>query len=147
MDITFTVNGNPVTQGSMTAFFNPSARKTVTRHDNGKDLTAWRENIRAAALRAVRAHNLPTPYDGPILVNVEFRLPQESKAARARTLPTHELDLDKLQRAVGDALSPKHGPGVLTNDARIIGWNARKIYGKPGATITLTFMNEKAPDD
>ena len=42
-------------------------------------------------------------------------------------------DLDKLQRAVGDALSIN--AGLIKDDAQIIEWHARKEYGDQGGVV------------
>jgi crossover junction endodeoxyribonuclease RusA len=51
-------------------------------------------------------------------------------------------DLDKLMRAVADALGRKHGAGVIADDADIVTFNAAKRYATPlapvGCDITIT---------
>lgn len=123
--ISFSVKGNPSPQGS---------KRHVGRGimiEASRGLPAWRRAIIDAAQHAHQGE----PLDGPLTVVLEIRLPN-LKRPRWRK-PATGLDLDKLQRAVGDALEKS---GVITNDARICRWEAEKHYAKdglPGATITI----------
>jgi crossover junction endodeoxyribonuclease RusA len=60
----------------------------------------------------------------------------------APTYPRTGGDLDKLMRAVADALGRKHGAGVIADDADIVTFNAAKRYATPlapvGCDITIT---------
>lgn len=123
--ITFTVHGKPAPQGS---------KKHVGRGimvEASKDLPAWRKAIMDAARDAHQGE----PLDGPLTVTVDFYLPRPKRPRWSK--PATGLDLDKLQRAVGDALEKS---GVITNDARICRWVPEKHYatdGNTGATITI----------
>ena len=63
------------------------------------------------------------PLDTPVEVHATFYL-QRPKKPRLDHAATG-LDLDKLQRCVGDALERS---GVLKNDARIVRWRAEKHW-------------------
>jgi Holliday junction resolvase RusA-like endonuclease len=63
-------------------------------------------------------------------------------------VPATKPDLDKLQRAVGDALCPSTGPGVLREDSRIVKWlSPEKVYAGtrgPGVEITVVRLGDAA---
>jgi Holliday junction resolvase RusA-like endonuclease len=100
---------------------------------NSKKHKAWR----AAIVNEVIA-TLPAdwePIDGPCELIVMFYLPKPVSVKRSA--PSVAPDLDKLVRAVGDALAIA---GVYTDDSRIIRISARKLYAQgiePGASIVV----------
>ena len=118
----FTVKAKPAPQGSKK---HVGGGRMV---EMSKNLPAWRTAVAAAAKAA-------WPYDSPmdsaVGVVVEFRL-QRPKRSKFGDYPAGPPDTDKLCRATGDALE---AAGVVTNDSRIIHWNATKAWGEPGATI------------
>ena len=72
-----------------------------------------------------------TPAPNPIEMTIDFRLPRP-KTVR-RNLPYVAPDLDKLIRAVLDALT-----GVAyVDDGQVVTIKSTKTYGDPGVTITL----------
>lgn len=93
-----------------------------------KNLPAWRKAV-AAAAKAAWPYD--TPMDSAVGVVVEFRILRPKKT-KFGDWPAGPADLDKLLRSTGDALE---AAGVVTNDARIVHWNAWKVWGEPGATI------------
>lgn len=96
-----------------------------------KQLPAWRKAIEDTA----REIHKNEPIDQPVIVRADFFLP---KPKRPRWLvPATALDLDKLQRALGDGLEKG---GVLKNDSRIVTWIATKHYatdGRTGCQVTV----------
>ena len=123
--VSFFAYGTPAPQGS---------KKHVGRGimiEASKDLPAWRQAIMDAAQDAHQG----APLDGPLSVQLDVYLP---KPKRPRfNVPATGLDLDKLQRAVGDSLEKA---GVIANDARICRWDAQKHYAagnRTGAHITI----------
>ena len=140
---TFRVEGTPVTQGSMVA----TGRGRGMRHTNHAALTAWRNRIAIAAVNAARAAGVKTPIDQPVTVQAVFYL---DRPKRPRfNIPATKPDLDKLQRAVGDALCPKNPAlRVLAEDSRITGWQSEKRYTNaptqsPGVTATIIITKEQ----
>lgn len=103
-------------------------------------------------VRAARRAGWELPYDGPVCVKARFWLykPRSPKFP----IPATKPDLDKLVRAVGDALCPKHGLGVLSEDSRIVGWEATKNYvlpqpgmripPQPGVKISVNQVNPES---
>jgi len=113
-----------------------------------KHVQAWRESIARVAHEA-----LPNgPIFGPVRVAVVFVFPRPKAHFRTGkfadqlrpTAPewhTSTPDLDKLQRALGDAFKGV----VLTDDSQIAAWDTRKLYGhRPGAQVVITPLKEEA---
>lgn len=132
MTVTFGVVGNPAAQGSKRHVGNGVMIET------SKNLKPWRSAV-AEAAQVAAGDNLPLT--GPLYLNVSFRFPMPAsrrKAIRdAGICPKVSApDLDKLIRAVGDAL--KAG-GLIQDDALFADIRARKyeVIGWTGATITV----------
>lgn len=122
----FFVPGEPITEGSTKAF--TSGQRVVVTHDRGRELDQWRLKVAHAAEAAAQAAYWEPLYDGPVEVWAEFRLLRPKSAPKSRKHAQMKPDLDKLQRAIGDALAPYKRPGVLRDDSRIVGWSAVKRY-------------------
>lgn len=134
------VAGIPVSQGSMAA-----VAPGVVRHDKGPELRSWRTSIHRAFLRSagtdfvapdcpMRLHmclTMPIPKSG-----VPARtIPVAGRAAdaRPRTAPATKPDLDKLARAVGDALAPQGNNRArsYTDDSRIVELLSAETFPAP----------------
>ena len=129
--LTLRADGTPRPQGSKKAFVVKG--RAVMIDDNKPELKAWRQSVERAARGAMTV----TEFDGPVLgslaVAVEFHMPRPKSVKR--DLPSVAPDLDKLQRAVFDALTIA---GVWKDDGQITTISARKIYGPtPGALISV----------
>lgn len=119
----FVVLGHPRPQGSLRVL--PGSTPDHPRLTQSPALVAWRHEL-CVSMRA----QLPpdwTPLDGPCEVVAHFYLPRPRSAPKRRPLTwvTTHGDLDKYQRAVGDALTDA---GVLTDDRVISAWHASKRY-------------------
>ncbi len=140
MIVRFVVPGPPVTQGSMKAVKSPATGKAIIVHakTKGNTVAKWR---RAAMLEARAAMRDRPVLKGAISVEVIFYLSRPISRAKA-LYPDTGLDLDKLCRALGDALEGT----VTNNDARICHWNAHKLYaddsenGIPQTVVTVREM-------
>mgnify|MGYP003559362432 FL=1 len=106
--------------------------------ESSKKVAPWREAVAYAARTAHHGHQ---PLDGPLSLEVVFRLPATSswKAAdrvRGWRWKDRTPDLDKLLRSTGDALTQA---GVIADDARIVALSACKIEtaGWTGAQIVV----------
>lgn len=122
------VHGTPAPQGS---------KKHVGRGrmvESSKKLPAWRAAVEAAA-RSVTGMDW-APFDGPVTVSGTIGIRKPNKT-RFPTAPAGPPDLDKLQRAIGDALT---NAKVIKDDARIVHWDIRKVWADnvPGANLTIT---------
>ncbi len=119
--IRFTVYGTPRPQGSTRAFIPKGWRRAIITTDNVK-LKPWRQEISGAAIDAT-----PAMLEGPVFVSLKFFLAKPKSLAKKFTEPTKKPDLDKLQRAVFDALT-----GIcFRDDAQIVAVSAEKAYGVP----------------
>lgn len=128
MSVGFHVPGNPAAQGSMKSIGNGRMISMSKR------LPGWRKAVIAAAQEAHGADW--EPMDGALGVSVIFYMPRP-KTTKYKQYPAGTPDLDKLQRAIGDALKLA---GTITDDARIVDWNAKKRWAigcEPGAGITV----------
>lgn len=107
--------------------------------ESSKKLPAWRAAVEAAARLATGPGW--TSWDGPVKVagTISIRKPNRTKF---QTAPAGPPDLDKIQRAIGDALTNSR---VITDDARIVHWDIRKVWADnmPGADITITEIQEQ----
>ena len=111
------VPGTPKAQGSMRHVGNG-------RLIHGKGMIAWRNHMQFMLEQWTGTwFGGWVPLDEPVEVHAKFYL-QRPKKPRLDHAATG-LDLDKLQRCVGDALEKS---GVLKNDARIIRWRAEKHW-------------------
>jgi Holliday junction resolvase RusA-like endonuclease len=144
-DLTFTVHGVPVPQGSHKAFV-VNGRAVITQ-DN-KRTKPWRAEVAAAALDAIANDDQTFPYTCPVAVEVAFLMPRPGYHFRTGK-HAHELkpgapawhdkkpDCDKLERSLLDALT---AAGVFRDDAQVADLHAVKVYadGPPGARVTVT---------
>lgn len=127
----FTVPGKPVPQGSMKAFAVRSKAgytgKTIVTHGNVNALSAYRDDIRMYAMRAMRTARMPEPYRGAVelFAAFYFKRPKShlksngTHKASAPIFHTQTPDLDKLLRSVGDALTGT----VIVDDKQIAFYN------------------------
>ena len=137
--LAFTVHGTPAPQGSKTIV--PTAAGPRTKESNERQLRAWRQAIADTAATAMDGHG---PLTGPCELDATFVFARPRSHYRTGrhagelkpSAPIHcdkRPDLDKLLRAVGDALT-----GIaLIDDATIVKLTARKHYGSPAAHIEL----------
>lgn len=122
------IHGQPATQGSKKAFIRGKKAYLV---EMDPKLPAWRDAVSKAAKAA--AGPGWEPWDGPVSVRGVIRLKRPA-TTKFGDDPAGPPDLDKLQRAIGDALTKSK---VITDDARITHWDIRKVWGHPGATINI----------
>ena len=123
------VPGQPVTQGSKA----PGRLREV----NGTKLRIWREaigwRVKAAGWHRDLIH-------GPVRLELRFVLPVIASASDRYWAWSHRSgDLDKLIRAVGDALTGL----AYTDDSRVVQLQASKVHGTtPGVHITVEAIGE-----
>lgn len=100
-------------------------------HSQGSALAVWRSSVAWAAVQAGAKVS-----DAPIAITMVFVMPRPKSVNRV--LPTVAPDLDKLIRAVLDALT-----GVCYgDDAQVVSINAHKIYGA-GAGVEIRLEEKK----
>jgi crossover junction endodeoxyribonuclease RusA len=118
MTCEFTVLGKTATKGSTRSFLR--GRKVVTMADN-RNLGSWTQAAKWAALQAgARVVKKPTAVS--LCVNFDFLMP---RSVRGRVEHTVKPDIDKLLRAVLDALT-----GICyEDDSQVMSVIAVKKYG------------------
>lgn len=124
----FVVPGQPIPQGSMR---HVGGGRIVSKNPK---LKKWRERVAKVVTDQVGSPG----YLDPVSVTVLFQL-QKPESAK-RDYPTVPPDLDKLQRAIGDALSIDSG--YLKDDAQIVEWHATKQYGQPSVIIRVVPLSK-----
>ncbi len=95
----------------------------------------WRRLVADVAQR----YAPPEIWRGPIRIDLHFGLPKPKSAPkRRRVWPDRRPDLDKLTRAVLDALTHI----VFSDDSQIVELSASKDYGPPGVVIEIESVHE-----
>lgn len=133
MTLTFTVFGEAIPQGSAKAFQprykdgRPAGRIIVTS-DNPR-LKGWRQLVAETASKALEGHGWHDGI-GAITVVAMFHLPRP-KALGTKSKPhLTRPDVDKLARALGDALT-----GVLwRDDSQVTRMTVGKCYAAPNTS-------------
>lgn len=132
--VSFYVPGLPIAQGSKVR------TNYGMRESNDKTLKPWRASVAWIAAREVGEL-----FDGPVSVILSFRFPRPKSHFRtgkhagqvkltAPHLHTVKPDIDKLQRAVFDALTNV----VWRDDSQVCVVRAEKVYAdSPGVEVTI----------
>jgi crossover junction endodeoxyribonuclease RusA len=127
--LTLTIIGLPAQQGSKTRMPN-GAMVDGNSAKARANLKAWRE----AVAQAVRSHldAFPaSPLAEPVRVDATYRFPVVASDPY-RTFVAGTPDLDKLDRALGDALTQA---GLLADDKWIVAGDRVKVYAGRGQTV------------
>jgi len=119
--IELTVYGVPIPQGSTKAFLPKGWKRPIVTHDSAKT-KPWRQAIVDASREQMAGR---APFEGPVWLRVMFFLPRPKSAPKRIVEPAKLPDLDKLVRAVGDALT---AAGVWRDDGQVIATSARKAF-------------------
>jgi crossover junction endodeoxyribonuclease RusA len=139
--VTFEVVGHPTPQGSKTKMPNGIY---LEGRDAGQRARhkSWRAAV-AKAARDVAHDDIGAPYDGPLVVEIEFRFPVPKVRARKVAASPHgsipkltSPDVDKLARSVLDGLTDG---GLIVDDRLVVELTASKVeaLGWTGATIAV----------
>lgn len=124
MTTAFYVLGDPQPEGDLVCRRDPTHK---LYHPNHAKLHPWRNAI----TEACRVQNItPWPASTPVAVDLTFSVARGKTVTRE--LPTTRPDLDKLVRAVLDALTAAK---VLHDDAQVVEVGARKRYADPRVTF------------
>jgi crossover junction endodeoxyribonuclease RusA len=135
----FTVLGIAQPQGSTRAFMPKGAEFPVVTHDNPR-LHQWRDLVATEVSRTMQRQQLPLML-GPIALRVVFWLPRPASLPRRVVNHLKAPDLDKLLRAIGDALNGV----VYRDDAQIVELLGRKAYAPLGAPPAAVITVGAAP--
>jgi Holliday junction resolvase RusA-like endonuclease len=131
----FFVPGIPQPQGSKRGFVSANGKVSVVESATG--VHPWRADVKVFAAEAMRGHEL---FTGPVRMRCDFVLKRPvSTPKRPPTPPAiKKPDLDKLLRAIGDALKGT----VYAEDSlivEIIGTKRIAEEGEqPGVTIKVS---------
>lgn len=153
MHLSFTAHGVPTSQGSVTAYPTKGGRGVRVVSKTPK-LVEWREIVRHAAELA--AGEAWETQDGAALVHITFYLDRPKTAPKTRdVLPKKKEDLDKLVRAIFDAVT---SAGIWTDDSRATGLTTFKFFAvgpdlpkiydpekhrvSPRVEVQITWLNE-----
>jgi Holliday junction resolvase RusA-like endonuclease len=123
----FFVAGEPVPQGSSRAFV-VKGRAVITHANKGTD--GWRQRIATEAQKAAAEHGWTWEDDKDVGYEIigTFRFTKPKSAPKKRKLNTRKPDLDKLVRALNDAIT-----GILIpDDSQIVRINIGKEYAEEG---------------
>lgn len=124
---TFVIYGVPVPQGSMRHI---GKGRIVSKSPKLKE---WRAKVAEVIRKQAGEPN----HLSPAIVSVQFHMPKPKSVKRL--LPTVPPDLDKLQRAIGDAISID--VKYLADDSQIVEWHSQKIYSeKPCAIVSVKLL-------
>lgn len=131
----FRVEGEAVPQGSMVAFISKTTGRAMMKPSNEKALKTWRRHVEQTA-SAARPPWLRKPADGSIYVALlfvrergeDYLVDGTTLKKGARRFPDTAPDIDKLTRAMLDALTQV----AFTNDARVVTCLATKRYAEVG---------------
>lgn len=129
MLLKFEVKGVAAPQGSKRGAVRgktKAGKPKVIMIESAAGLAAWRADVAAAA--EVAAGPYWEPLDSPLLCRLLVFLPRPAKT-KFTDYPAGPPDVDKLQRAIGDALTKSK---VITDDARIVQWVAGKRWAPAG---------------
>ena len=130
MTQTFTrfVVGTPAPQGSVKAFANPRTGRPIIVKDNKVRQKSWRADVRDALIDngMAAAH-----FAGPVDIRLDFVMPRPKSTPKSRPTPaaTKKPDLDKLIRAVFDAITES---GMWTDDSAVVVVTATKRLAEVG---------------
>lgn len=120
--LSFTVYGIPQPQGSTKAFIPKGWRRAVITSDNRR-LRPWRQCVVDEALK--HTNGRASERDLAFAVSVEFYMLRPKSAPKRVACPTKIPDVDKLLRAILDALTTA---GAWRDDSQVVDVRGRKRY-------------------
>ena len=140
MRVSFEVTGVPQPQGNKTVYNGHvvEGRRPAAR----EAFKSWRGAVTDAA-RAACAEHGPFP-DGPLHLQLTFWMPKPSTARKREVWCWKLPDIDKLERAVLDALEQS---GLIANDSRIVTVAKAKPYAidrAPGVAVMVASKEAEA---
>ncbi len=128
------VLGEPVPQGSKKAFYIPNLKRAVVVDDNKAKLKTWRSEVSGGADEAMRKAGLPVADNHPVTVDLEFYFSAPKSKKKTIYAKCTKPDVDKLCRAVLDALTGV----VFKDDSQVVQMNAGKQFGdRPRVELTV----------
>jgi Holliday junction resolvase RusA-like endonuclease len=132
----FTVFGDAVPQGSMSNF----GKGRVT-HSKREKLMDWRRTIQVAL--QMKGYNFRDALiKGPVAIRALFYANRPTSVPKKAVYKHTAPDLDKLQRALGDALEGT----VLQNDSIVACWHCWKLYTDGASRVEVEIWELDAAD-
>jgi crossover junction endodeoxyribonuclease RusA len=134
MSVEFFVPGIPQPQGSKRGFVSPNGKISLVESAAG--VRPWRSDVKVFAAEAMTGSPLLT---GPVFLRCAFIMKRPASTPKTRPTPpaTKKPDLDKLLRAIGDALKGT----VYAEDSLIVEmWGSKRIAEEgeqPGVEISV----------
>lgn len=129
MSVRFFVSGKSEPQGSTRAFVVKGRARVTSSNPN---LNQWRDLIASEA-----QGQFPAPHLGPVHLQALFSLPKPRSYPKKLVPATKRPDLDKLVRAICDALTAI----AWLDDSQVTQIHATKRYAEPdeppGVLITI----------
>lgn len=130
----FFAHGRPQPQGSKRVFNRRGGGPPVMVEAGGSLHASWRREVKAAAFEAAALAGLAEPITGPVSVRLTFCFDRnigdygsgrngQAVKASAPDYPTKPPDVDKLVRAVFDAITDAK---VWVDDAQVVSVTAHK---------------------
>jgi len=125
------VPGLPQPQGSKDKFVIRNKEGTVVGTnvvESSKAVRPWRTDVKMYAQQAIIGRG--TMMTGPIAISCRFIMHRPLATPKTRPTPpaTKKPDLDKLMRAIGDALKGV----VYTDDSQVVEWYGSKRIAELG---------------
>lgn len=99
-------------------------RRAVLWDSNAAALKPWRAVVRAEAVKALDGR---AGFEGAVYVLLDFYMPRPKTVSRLR--PSVKPDIDKLTRAILDALTDS---GVVKDDGQVVSLSVEKWYALDG---------------
>ncbi len=121
MEIEFTVDGIPRPQGSKSCFCKNN--KAILAEAGGNNHKKWRKTVSEKAYE-VAQESAWELLDGPIGVELQFRIDKPPSKPAWKEYDDVKPDLDKLIRAVLDSLTKT----IIVNDSRVVRIFTEKRY-------------------
>ena len=127
MTLEFVVYGVAAPKGSAKAFMPKGARFPIVTHDSPKT-KPWQQLVADRASAALEPSG-GAMFDGALALSVTFYLPRPKSLPKRVTEHVTRPDLDKLVRAVKDALTKV----AWQDDGQVVHVNATKRFAAVGA--------------
>jgi crossover junction endodeoxyribonuclease RusA len=127
--VSFTIQGIAVPQGSMFAFTPRGWKRPIITSANSK-LKKWRETVRATAIKEM-GFAMPAGRHVPLRVDLVFFL-EKAKSNKLYDA-VKKPDLDKLVRGLLDGMTKV----VYDDDSQIVELHASKSYGQPRVEVRV----------
>ena len=133
-------NGTPIPQGSKVA--GKAANGRIFIRDANPGLKAWRDNVAQAVWRTMNEREfIIDPLKGPVQLHVWFYFEKPKSNRTYRPTSRQVGDLDKLLRAVCDAITDAGG---YDDDSQVVSISGEKLWAdqetRPGVVIHLLEM-------